>query len=316
MGAFVGISGRMSAAAYFGCVALLTLAGVGVAMLARPAFGHSLLQSMGLEAVPQAQAASFYSTRVAPLFDTHCISCHGDKREKASLRLDSYAALLRGGKDGTVIKPGDPKNSELFHRISLPASDERAMPPSGKTALTPDEVTVIRLWIAQGASGARRTIPGAPQLVSEVKIPQIDPGVTRKERALLSEPLRKLQAELPGVIAYQSRSSADMEVNASLLGPAFGDAQLQDLMPLQARIVRMDLSGTAVTDASAPLLAAMPALQVLRLGGTKITSVTITALAQSKSLKSLTIGDVQAGEGALAPLRHKHVAVYGGAGAP
>ena len=37
MGALVGISGRqsgrMSAAAYFGCVALVTLAGIGVAML-------------------------------------------------------------------------------------------------------------------------------------------------------------------------------------------------------------------------------------------------------------------------------------------
>jgi mono/diheme cytochrome c family protein len=324
MGRSAGISGRqsgrqsghLSAAAYFGCVALLTLAGVGVAMLAQPAFGHGMLQWIGLEAVPQAEAMSFYSTRVASLFETHCVSCHGDRRQKAGLRLDSYAALLRGGKDGAVIRPGDPKNSELFHRISLPVSDERAMPPSGKTVLTPDDVTVIRLWIAQGASGTQRTIPGAPRLVPEVKIPRDDPEITKKERAPLLEQLHKLQAEFPGVIAYQSRSSAGMEVNASLRGPAFGDAQLQALMPLQARIVRMDLSGTAVSDASAALLATMPALQVLRLGDSKITGTTIAALAHSKSLKSLTIGDIKVDDGTLAPLLQKHVTVYGGAGAP
>jgi hypothetical protein len=316
MGAFAGISGRLSAAAYFGCVALLTIAGFGVAMLMRPALGHSVLQSMGLEAVPQAEAKSFYTTRIAPLLEPHCISCHGDRREKAGLRLDSYAALLRGSKDGPVIKPGDPKNSELFHRISLPGSDERAMPPSGKTALTPDEVTVIRLWIAQGASGVQRTVSGAPQLVPEVKLPQDNPERARKERAPLLEQVRKLQAEFPGVIAYQSRSSADIEVSASLRGSAFGDAQLQALLPLQSRIVRADLSGTAVTDASAPILAAMPALEVLRLGDSKITTAAVTALAQSKSLKSLTIGDIKVDDSTLALLKQRHVAVYGGSGAP
>lgn len=315
MGGSSGIFRRLSALAYFGCVVLLTLAGVGLAMLARPAFGHSMLQWMGLESVPQAEAASFYRTRVAPLFESHCVSCHGERRQKAGLRLDSFAALLRGGKHGAVIRPGDPRNSEILVRVTLPVSDERAMPPSGKTPLSPDEVTVIRLWIAQGASGAQRAIPGAPRLVPEVKIPQDDPGATEKQRAPLSDQVRKLQAELPGVIAYQSRNSANIEVNASIQGPAFGDSQFQALMPLRTRIVRMDLSGTAVTDASAPLFVAMPSLLVVRLGGSRMTSATIAALRQSKNLKSLTIGDIQVGEEALAPLLQKHVAVYGGTGA-
>jgi hypothetical protein len=77
----------------------------------------------------------------------------------------------------------------------------------------------------------------------------------------------------------------------------------------------MDLSGTAVTDASAPLFVAMPSLQVVRLGGSRMTSATIAALRQSKNLKSLTVGDIQVGQEALAPLLQKHVAVYGGTGA-
>ena len=309
-------SGHLSAAVYFGCVALLTLAGVGVAMLARPAFGHDMLQWIGLESAPKAQASSFYASRVAPLFETRCAACHGEKRQKSDLRLDSFAAVLRGGKHGAVIVPRDTKNSELVTRIFLPTSDDRAMPPSGKTSLTPDEVTVIRLWIAQGASGVERTIAGAPRLVQEVRIPQDDPQAASKARASLSQQVRKLQAEMPGVIAYQSRNSADLEVNASLKGSAFGDAQLRALMPIQADIVRLDLSGTAVTDASAAMLAAMPKLQVLRLGGSKITDVTVAALGQSKSLRSLTIGDIKIAGNGLASLRQHHVTVYGGADAP
>jgi mono/diheme cytochrome c family protein len=311
-----GYSGRLSAFAYFGWVGVLTLAGIGLAAVARPAFGHSLLQWIGLEPVPQAQSASFYMTRVAPLFETHCVSCHGERRQKAGLRLDSFAAALRGGRDGRVIQAGDPKNSELFHRITLPATDERAMPPSGKAPLSPDEVTVIRLWIAQGASGAQRTIRSAPPPVLEAKIPQDDPAATQKQRAPLADAVRKLQSRFPGVIVYRSRNSADLEINASLQGQAFGDAQLQALMPLAARVIRVDMSGTAITDASASLLAAMPSLQSLRLGGSKITPAGLAALARSKTLRSVAIGDLPVSGSALAPLLQKHVAVYGAADAP
>ncbi len=311
----VGKSGRhpghLSAAAYFGCVALLTLAGAGLAMLARPALAHSLMQMAGLEATPQADSRSFYAMRVAPLFEARCAACHGEKRQKSDLRLDSFAGLLRGGKHGAVIRPGDTKNSELLVRISLPASDERAMPPNGKPPLTEDEKTVIRLWIAQGASGVQPIVRGAPPPVAEVKIPQDDPAATQKQRAGLAESLRKLQTKFPGILLYESRNSANLEVNASLKGEAFGDAQLQALLPLQARFTRLDLSGTAVSDASAPVLAGMPALRVLRIGGSKMTKVTVAALGRAKALKSLTISGPQADADALAPLRKKHVLIYG-----
>jgi hypothetical protein len=302
----------LSAAAYFGCVVLVTLAGVGLAMLARPALAHSAMQMIGLEAVPQADAHSFYTARVAPLFDTRCISCHGARREKASLRLDSFAAVLLGGKHGAVVRPGDARNSELFTRISLPASDERAMPPSGKAPLTEDEKTVIRLWISHGASGSLRDIPGAPRPVVEVEIPNLDPAATQKQRAPLAVLVRRLQDRFPGVITYEAQASANLEINASLKGQAFGDADLQALASLSARIVRADLSGTAVTDASAPVLAAMPMLKTLRLPGTKISDAVIPALESVKSLRSLSVVDTSVTAKALAPLKARGVAVYGG----
>jgi hypothetical protein len=315
-----GISGRpsghLSASAYFGCVALVTLAGIGLATLARPAFGHDILQWVGLERVPQAQASSFYAKRVAPLFEARCAACHGEKRQKSDLRLDSFAAVLRGGKHGAVIRSGDAKDSELLARISLPASDDRVMPPSGKTVLTEDEKTLIRLWIVHGASGSLRDIPGAPKPVVEVEIPKLDPAAVAKQRASLAALVRRLQDRLPGVIAYEAQDSADLEINASLKGRDFGDADLQALTPVATRIVRADLSGTAVTDASAPVLAAMVKLNSLRLSGTKVSNAVVRALEKTKKLHTLTVVDTGITAPGLVRLRARGVTVYGGGDGP
>ncbi len=67
------------------------------------------------------------------------------------------------------------------------------------------------------------------------------------------------------MIAYESRDSGRVEVNAALFGRRFGDAEFKALAPLAGVIVRLDLSGTAVTDASAPLLSKMQSLRQLRL---------------------------------------------------
>jgi mono/diheme cytochrome c family protein len=301
---------RVSALVYFGGVAAATALGLAVAMLLRPAFAHTVLQLSGLERIPRASANSFYTVRVAPLLQTHCASCHGAEREKGGLRLDSLAGTLRGGKHGAVIAAGDAKNSELMARILLPATDDKAMPPGGKAPLNRDDVTVIRLWIAAGASGTLPVgaIKDAPRLVAPVTMPEIDPAKVRKLRAPLADQVAQLQSRFPGVIQYDSRSSADLVVDASLKRGAFGDADLRALAPLQDRIVEVNLSGTAVTDASAAALAAMPSLRRLRLTDTRATDASIQALAASKTLKVLAV--TKAGPDVLAPLRRRGVRIY------
>jgi hypothetical protein len=301
---------RVPAPVYFSAVALVTALGIAVAMLLRPAFAHAVLQLTGLENTPQAKPDSFYAVRVAPLLDAHCASCHGAGRQKAQLRLDSFAATMRGGKHGAVINPGDVKDSLLFARIILPVSDDKAMPPSGKAPLSRDDVTVIRLWIAAGASGAQpvNAIKGAPALVLPVTIPEINPAAVQKQRAALASQVNELQGCLPGIISYEARDSANLEINAALKGAAFGDSDLRALFPLRDRIVRADFSGTTITDASAQLLASMKSLQLLRLTNTKTTDATIRALAPLASLKSLMV--TKAAPATLASLRRRGIRVY------
>ena len=54
---------------------------------------------------PPPESPKFYATRVTDILNDNCLSCHDDTA-KGNLRLDSFAALLRGGKDDVAVKPG------------------------------------------------------------------------------------------------------------------------------------------------------------------------------------------------------------------
>jgi hypothetical protein len=120
-----------------------------------------LQRLLGVEA-PQAKPAASavaprtaFAARIEPLLQRSCVSCHNAKRAKGGLRLDSYEWLMKGSKDGLVVVPWDPADSELIHRVSLPSSDEDFMPADGRKPLSPAEVKLFERWIAAGASAAQ-----------------------------------------------------------------------------------------------------------------------------------------------------------------
>src|SRR5207253_6113375 len=69
-----------------------------------------------------------YANDVRPLLETSCLRCHGEDRPKADLRLDSLESVLKGGKDGKVVIPGNSKSSLLISAAAQ-VNDEVAMPP-------------------------------------------------------------------------------------------------------------------------------------------------------------------------------------------
>ena len=285
------MSDGVSTPVYLAGVAVVTALLLGSAMALRPSFAYTVRDLSGLETPAQAARDSFYTLRVAPLFEAHCIGCHGERRQKSELRLDSFAAAMRGGKHGAVIRAGVVGDSELIARITLPQTDEKAMPPQGKDPLSADDATVVRLWVAAGASPIKPAgeIKGAPRPVRHIEIPKLDQAAVERARAPLAAPLEVLQARYPAAIDYASRGSADLEINASLIGSSFGDEDLEALAPLRDRVVRLDLSGTAVTDTSASALAAMGRLRVLRLLNTQVTEKSLSPL----RAKGITVYDGQ-----------------------
>jgi len=102
---------------------------------------------------PAAVAAVVFAKDVQPLLEKSCIECHGPKKAKGRLRLDTREAALAGGKSGKPsITPGKPEESELLRRVKLPRDDDEAMPAGDGPGLTPAEIAVVEKWIAAGAN--------------------------------------------------------------------------------------------------------------------------------------------------------------------
>src|ERR1700704_1118 len=67
-------------------------------------------------AVPAAGSPEDFETVVRPVLASNCYDCHADER-MGGLRLDSRDRLLKGGKSGPAIVPGDPENSLMVQAI-------------------------------------------------------------------------------------------------------------------------------------------------------------------------------------------------------
>src|SRR6185503_5329273 len=88
-------------------------------------------------APPSAQSDDFFESRVRPVLASNCYDCHTDTR-MGGLRLDSREALLKGGRSGPAVVPGDPEKSLLIQAVRQ-TSEKLKMPKGGH--LQPDEVT-------------------------------------------------------------------------------------------------------------------------------------------------------------------------------
>ena len=276
----------------------------------------------GVKAPPAVEVVdpnTFYGARVVPVLAAHCYSCHGQGSQRGGLRLDSYAGMMHGGKNGRVLVPGNAAGSEIYRRITLPRSDERAMPPSSKPALTSEEIKVLELWIASGASTTMPVsgIHNAPKVDAgpvEITFPSIDTAAAAKARAKEAEAVAELQTRYPNILQYEARDSAALTLNASLMGAKFGDADLGAFKRVADEIVSADFSDTDIGDRSAPTIAAMERLRMLRAMHTRITDATLSQLTGLTKLESLNVlGDKVTASSlksveAMPRLRHMYVA--------
>src|SRR5262249_8650487 len=100
------------------------------------------------DAKPSPAALQFFESKVRPLLAENCFQCHGEKKQRGSLRLDSLATILEGGDQGPAIVPGHPEKSLLVKAISHTDPDFK-MPPTKK--LSREQIADLTNWIKMGA---------------------------------------------------------------------------------------------------------------------------------------------------------------------
>ena len=80
---------------------------------------------------PSAQKGVTYAKDIKPILQASCLRCHGERQQKAGLRLDSLEAVLKGSEDGKVVNPGQSAKSKLVVAVSQ-LDPELSMPPKGR----------------------------------------------------------------------------------------------------------------------------------------------------------------------------------------
>ena len=106
-----------------------------------------------VQAADGARPVSFVRD-VRPILARNCFACHGpdEKRREADLRLDTREGALAKHDGRQAIVPSDLTASQLVKRI-VSTNDDEQMPPkdSGKS-LTPDQIDILKRWVAEGAA--------------------------------------------------------------------------------------------------------------------------------------------------------------------
>jgi mono/diheme cytochrome c family protein len=108
----------------------------------------SLAEFGAAEAAPA--SALTYEKDIRPVLKAHCFQCHGEAGErKGELDLRLRRFMVKGGKSGAGLVPGDHEGSLIYKRVHL-----EEMPP-GEKKLSRNEISLIGKWILGGAKTAR-----------------------------------------------------------------------------------------------------------------------------------------------------------------
>ncbi len=93
-----------------------------------------------------------YANDIKPIFDASCLKCHDSTKPKqgGKLSLDTLEGIMKGDRDGAVIKPGDSAHSDLLLAVAHIGDPDSYMPRRAKK-LSDDQIGLIRAWIDQGA---------------------------------------------------------------------------------------------------------------------------------------------------------------------
>jgi len=113
---------------------------------------------------PAPAPTQFFQNKVFPILSQNCYRCHNGS-VTGRLRLDSREEILKGGKRGPALVPGDPDKSLMIEAVRQ--TGLLKMPLGGK--LSDEQVADLAAWVKMGAPWADVPSPmpnSAPQVMN------------------------------------------------------------------------------------------------------------------------------------------------------
>jgi uncharacterized membrane protein len=270
--------------------------------------------------ITNVQEAILYEDIIAPILQNKCYTCHGPKKQKGGLRLDQPDLIIKGGKDGKVLRPGEPEKSDMMERLLLPPEDKDHMPPKERKQLSEAEIKLIHWWIEQGADftkkvkdygssdsirplfaslqiqDERKNIPNDE--VPNVAVPPADNKLldSIRSKGILALPVAKennyllasfINASDPADSTIRLLEGLQQQLLFLKMGGAkVGDSALISVGKL-FNLVRLNLEYTSISDTGLKFLGNLNNLQYINLVGTRVTAKGIIQLNGLKKLKTI-----------------------------
>src|ERR1035441_3118897 len=122
----------------------------------------SLLWAVVLPAL--AQQPPTYDDDIKPLIQRRCLPCHSSSEMRASLNLETFQGVMKGGGSGDVVKPGRVSASMLYKVLAR----EEGVPqmPLGGPKLSDADINKVRDWIQGGLLENANSKPQGPAVQS------------------------------------------------------------------------------------------------------------------------------------------------------
>jgi hypothetical protein len=197
-----------------------------------------------------AHAEVDFARDVQPIFNVHCVACHGGVKEAGEVSFIYRDKVLGKGESGAqVVVPGNPDASEMIKRLVSKDADEVMPKPEHGPPLPASEIETLRQWVKEGAKWSEhwsfvKPVPHPAPVVSDAGWSRnsIDPFILARldseklkpspeaDRAAL---LRRASLDLIGLPpspdelgAFEADMSPDAyekQVDRLLASPAFGE---------------------------------------------------------------------------------------------
>lgn len=243
---------------------------------------------------------------VQTILNDQCVECHGPRKQKGSLRLDAPHWILDKDRETVVVEPGQPEQSSLYVRVTLPPSHDDFMPQKAEP-LSDASLEAIRRWISVGAPIYERpglVGHGLPQAsVAAGPTPVVDSERTAVPPTPVADPsiLARLRARGASVSLLDSEGRF-VGVSFRQARPPARDQDLELLTDLGASLLELDLTSSLVSDTGLEKLASQPSLRLLRLGKTNITGTGVARLEPLSSLEVLDLHDTAVADEVIASI--------------
>ncbi|QEF99300.1 Planctomycete cytochrome C [Stieleria maiorica] len=123
-----------------------------------------------------------FNRDVRPIFNQHCVACHGGVKQAGGLSFVYSDSVL------DLIDPGSWEDSYLLERVLLPVDDDEHMPPiEHGRALNEAEIDVLKRWIDGGGEWGKHWAFLVPELGEVPEIDSDDWSRTRTDRFVLDK---------------------------------------------------------------------------------------------------------------------------------